>query len=55
MQKTSSTFWISQSCGQLSSAQFLLLFCIFTACKGLEGTTICATRLHTAILALGEC
>lgn len=38
-----------------SSAQFLLPFCSFTACNGLEGKTICATLLHTAILALGEC
>ena len=36
------------------STQILLLFCIFTACRGWEGTTICATLLHTAILALGE-
>lgn len=37
------------------SAQILLLFSIFTACKAWEGMTICATLLHTAILALGEC
>lgn len=38
-----------------SSAQILLPLCIPTACKASEGTAICATLLHSAILALGEC